>query len=114
ATQQGHRAAKNIPALESGREPAAFHYFDKGQMAIIGRRAAVVDAFGVRLRGLPAWLGWLGLHLLYLRGLRNRLGVLLDWIAAYLSPPPGAGIITRPVHTAWTPEPDDDAESLAA
>jgi NADH dehydrogenase len=66
-------------------------------MAIIGRRSAVVDAFGIHLAGSPAWIGWLGLHLLYLSGLRNRLVVLMDCIAAYASPTRGAGVITRPV-----------------
>src|SRR5262249_31515349 len=118
AMQQGHRAAENITALESGRELGEFHYFDKGQMAIIGRRAAVVDAFGLRLRALPAWLGWLALHILYLRGLRNRLLVLLDLIAHYVSPTGGSGVITRPMPAARVPELDADldeaAESLAA
>jgi len=45
--------------------------------------------------GLPAWVAWLGLHIAYLRGARNRLVVLLDWIAAYVSRGRGAGIITR-------------------
>jgi NADH dehydrogenase len=73
-----------------------FSYVDKGQMAIIGRRCAVVDGFGVRLRGRLAWMAWLALHLLYLHGRRNRLVVLLDWLAAFFSPTRGTGIITRP------------------
>ena len=96
AMQQGGQAAENITALESGRELGRFKYIDKGQMAIIGRRAAVVDAFGIRLRALPAWLGWLALHIVYLSGLRNRIVVLLDWIAAFVSPTRGTGVITRP------------------
>jgi NADH:ubiquinone reductase (H+-translocating) len=96
AIQQGRQAAKNIVARESGRPLGEFRYFDKGQMAIIGRRSAVVDGFGVKLRGVVAWLAWLGLHILYLRGFRNRLVVMLDWFAAYLSPTRGAGVITRP------------------
>ena len=96
AIQQGRLAAENITALEQERALSAFRYHDKGQMAIIGRRSAVVDAFGIRLAGLPARIGWLGLHLVYLSGLRNRLVVLMDWIAAYVSPTRGAGVITRP------------------
>jgi NADH dehydrogenase len=96
AIQQGRQAAKNIIARETGKEPGAFRYFDKGQMAIIGRRAAVVDGFGVKLKGGLAWLAWLALHILYLRGFRNRLIVMLDWLAAYVSPTRGAGVITRP------------------
>src|SRR5262249_6631699 len=95
AMQQGRQAARNIVAAETGREPGTFRYFDKGQMAIIGRRSAVVDGFGMKLRGTFAWLAWLGLHILYLRGARNRLVVLLDWIAVTVSPTRGAGVITR-------------------
>jgi NADH dehydrogenase len=96
AIQQGRRAAKNIVATEAGRPLGAFRYRDKGQMAIIGRRSAVVDGFGVKLRGIPAWIAWLGLHLLYLRGFRNRLIVVLDWLSAFISPSRSAGVITRP------------------
>src|SRR5262245_32415095 len=95
AMQQGRRAAKNIVARETGRAPAPFRYFDKGQMAIIGRRAAVVDGFGLKMRGALAWLTWLGLHILYLRGFRNRVIVALDWLAAFVSPTRSAGVITR-------------------
>jgi NADH dehydrogenase len=95
AMQQGRRAGRNIVALERDREPQAFRYVDKGQMAIIGRRCAVVSAFGLRLRGRLAWMAWLSLHLLYLHGRRNRLVVLLDWLAAFFSPTRGTGIITR-------------------
>jgi NADH:quinone reductase (non-electrogenic) len=95
AIQQGRQAAKNIVARESGRAGSPFRYFDKGQMAIIGRRAAVVDGFGLKMRGALAWLTWLGLHILYLRGFRNRLIVLFDWLAAFISPTRSAGIITR-------------------
>jgi NADH dehydrogenase len=62
---------------------------------MIGRRSAIVDGFGLRLRGALGWLAWLGLHVLYLRGLRNRLVDLLDWIAVLVSPTRGSGIITR-------------------
>jgi len=95
AMQQGRLAAKNIVAHLRGRKLGSFRYHDKGQMAIIGRRAAIVDGFGVKLRGITAWAAWLGLHILYLRGFRNRLIVMFDWVAAYVSPTRGAGIITR-------------------
>lgn len=96
AMQQGRQASRNIVALQNGRRPRPFRYVDKGQMAIVGRRSAVVSAFGVRLRGRLAWMAWLGLHLLYLHGRRNRLVVLLDWLSAFFSPTRGTGIITRP------------------
>lgn len=96
AMQQGRRAARNIAARIAGAPLHAFRYRDKGQMAMIGRRSAIVDGFGVRLRGAPGWLAWLGLHVLYLRGLRNRMVVVLDWIAVFVSPTRSTGIITRP------------------
>jgi len=95
AMQQGRRASRNITALHRGRTPESFRYSDKGQMAIIDRRCALVDGFGLHLRGRLAWIAWLGLHLLNLHGIKNRLAVLLDWAAVYSSPTRGAGIITR-------------------
>jgi NADH dehydrogenase len=99
AMQQGRLASKNITALERRHAPRTFRYSDKGQLAIIGRRSALVDAFGLRLRGQLAWFVWLGLHLLKLRGVRNRLVVLFDWIAVYTRRTRGAGIITRAQRT---------------
>ena len=96
AIQQGRCAARNIRALATGGTLKAFRYRDKGQMAIIGRRSAVVDGFGVRMKGTPAWFAWLALHLHYLSGRRNRMVVLLDWLSAYFSTTRSAGIITRP------------------
>jgi NADH dehydrogenase len=95
AIQQRRRASRNITALNRGRAPRSFRYFDKGQMAIIDRHFAVVDGFGLRLRGRLAWIAWLALHLINLQGIKNRLAVLLDWMAVYSSRTPGAGIITR-------------------
>jgi NADH dehydrogenase len=99
AIQQGRRAARNVIAAEAGRPPREFRYVDRGQMAIIGRRTAVVSTRGLRLRGVLAWFAWLSLHLLTLRGRRNRLVVLLDWLAVYFSPTRRAGVITRPERT---------------
>jgi len=96
AMQQGRLAARNIVAHIARRAPKRFRYFDKGQMAIIGRRAAVMDGFGMQLKGVAAWLGWAGLHILYLHGFRNKLIVLFDWLTAYMSRTRSAGVITRP------------------
>jgi NADH dehydrogenase len=94
AIQGGKLAAKNVLALVAGKEPQPFRYFDKGQMAIIGKRAAIVDAFGMRLRGTPAWLAWLFLHILYLVGFRNRLLVLVDWLSDITHSNQGVRVIT--------------------
>lgn len=85
AMQMGKQAARNLLALIEGRPLDAFHYFDKGQMATIGRRAAVFDAFGIRLSGFFAWIGWLFIHIIYLIGFRNRLVVLTNWAYNYFT-----------------------------
>ena len=59
-------------------------------------RSAFIEGFGLRHRGRLVWIAWLGLHLLNLRGYRNRLTVLFDWISVYLTRTRGAGIITGP------------------
>jgi NADH dehydrogenase len=77
------------------QERAAFAYLDKGSMATIGRSSAVAAAFGLKFRGLPAWLMWLFIHLLFLVGFRNRLAVFLQWVYSYFTWRRGARIITR-------------------
>jgi NADH dehydrogenase len=94
AMQMGTQAARNILALAERRPLAPFHYFDKGQMATIGRRAAVFDAFGIRLTGFFAWIGWLFVHIIYLIGFRNRLIVLTNWAYNYFTYDRGVRLIT--------------------
>lgn len=87
AMQQGRHVADAIAARLDGRRPEVpFSYFDKGTMATIGRNDAVAELpFGIRIYGWPAWISWLGLHLLFLVGFRNRLAVLLSWVWNYLT-----------------------------
>ena len=85
AIQMGERAAKNILAMVNGGGPKPFRYFDKGQLATIGRKAAVLDAFGIKMDGFFAWLGWLFVHLVELIGFRNRLIVLTNWAYSYFT-----------------------------
>lgn len=94
ALQMGRRAGQNILARVRGQDMHTFQYFDKGQMATIGRRAAVMDAFGVRISGFFAWLGWLFIHLMYLAGFRNRLVVLANWAYNYFTYDRGVRLIT--------------------
>ena len=97
AMQSGAHVARQIGRLLEGRSTVPFRFRDRGTMATIGRRAAVAELPGrVRLRGTIAWLAWLGLHLLYLAGLRNRLSVLLNWAWAYLRWDRGPRIILQP------------------
>jgi NADH dehydrogenase len=80
AMQMGRLAAANILALIEGKPLKPFHYSDRGIMATIGRSAAVAWVFNrIQLSGFIAWLAWLGLHLLYLIGFRNRANVLVNW-----------------------------------
>jgi NADH dehydrogenase len=97
AMQMGTQAARNICAQIEGRPLVAFHYFDKGQMATIGRRAAVFDAFGIRLSGFFAWVGWLFVHIIYLIGFRNRLVVLTNWAYNYFTYDRAVRLITGTV-----------------
>ena len=95
AMQQGRHAARNILAMIDGRKPQRFWYFDKGSMATIGRNKAVADLKLVHLSGIPAWLAWLFVHIIFLVGFRNRLAVLFQWAWAYFSFNKGARLITR-------------------
>jgi NADH:ubiquinone reductase (H+-translocating) len=79
--------------MQRGEPQRPFKYFNKGQMATIGRSAAVFDAFGIRMAGLLAWLGWLFVHLLYLVGFRNRVIVLLNWAYNYFTYDRGVRLI---------------------
>jgi NADH dehydrogenase len=95
AMQQGRHAARNILAMIKERKPQRFRYWDKGSMATIGRNKAVADLRLVHLSGLPAWLAWLFVHIIFLVGFRNRFVVLFQWAWAYFSFDKGARLITR-------------------
>ncbi len=95
AMQQGRHAARNILMMIDGEKPRKFWYFDKGSMATIGRNKAVADLRFLHLVGMPAWLAWLFVHVIFLVGFRNRLAVLFQWAWAYLSFNKGARLITR-------------------
>ena len=95
AMQEGRHAARNILAMIQRRKPQPFRYWDKGTMATIGRNKAVADLRFMHLSGLPAWLAWLFVHIIFLVGFRNRLLVLFQWAWAYLTFDKGARLITR-------------------
>ena len=84
AMQEGEHAAKVIVSRERGQNVAPFRYWDKGFMAVIGRNAAVAVAKSFKLKGFIAWVAWLGLHLFFLIGFRNRLMTLLNWAYDYV------------------------------
>ena len=103
AMQMGSYAARRIGCLvgleagSEGCETKGFHYFDKGDMATIGRKAAVakiVWPFKAHWSGFMAWLAWLMVHIFFLIGFRNRLGVFRQWAWTYLTLQDGARLIT--------------------
>jgi NADH dehydrogenase len=94
ALQMGRHAAVQIRRLEAGQDTVPFRYHDKGTMATIGSRSAVVELnHGIRFRGTIAWLAWLALHLITLLGGRNRITALINLSSRYLSWRRGGGII---------------------
>jgi NADH dehydrogenase len=93
AKQMGQHVARMIRARLAGHPTRAFRYRDWGNLATIGRRAGVVDLRRVRLSGVLAWWFWLGAHIFFLIGFRNRLVVLIDWAWAYWSYQRNARII---------------------
>lgn len=86
AIQEGTSVAKNIAHALRGEALAPFRYQHPGNLVALGRHSAVAEVFGRVFDGLPAWLLWRAVHLMWLTGLRNRLQVLLDWSLIYLGP----------------------------
>jgi NADH dehydrogenase len=99
AMQEGRYAGRAIRDRVAGREPRAFRYHDKGNLATIGRARAVADLPGrIRLSGFVAWVMWLLIHLWYLIGFQNRLLVFLRWAISFLTHGRGARLITGDEH----------------
>lgn len=95
AIQGGAYAAKTIRARVKGKKGTKpFHYFNKGDMAVIGRAAAVANIFGFHLAGLFAWLTWLFIHLIYIVEFQSRVLVFVQWGFEYLTFSRGARLIT--------------------
>ena len=94
AIQQGRHAARNICRAIEGLPRVAFHYWDKGNLATIGRAQAVADLGRLQISGIIAWLAWLFVHVLFLIGFRNRFVVIFEWAWAYLTYQRGARLIT--------------------
>jgi NADH dehydrogenase len=94
AMQQGGYAAKLIQRRLRGETAGPFHYFDKGNLAVIGRASAVAQIGPVHMSGLLAWLTWLFVHLMYLVEFSNRVLVFVQWGFLYLTFNRGARLIT--------------------
>ena len=100
AMQGGTYAAKAIVRKVEGRTPLRpFKYFDKGELAVIGRAAAIANIFGFHLSGLLAWLIWAFVHLMYIVQFRSRLTVFIEWGIEDLTFSRGARLITGPAAT---------------
>jgi NADH dehydrogenase len=96
AMQEGRHAAAVVDDRLQGRPGRPFHYFDKGNLATIGRARAVADIKGIHLSGFIAWITWLTVHLFYLIGFENRLLVLIRWAFSFATHGRGARLIAGP------------------
>src|SRR5664279_3432447 len=95
AMQQGGYVARLIRRRVAGRAaPAPFHYFNKGNLATIGRNKAVAEFGKLHISGFPAWFTWVFVHLMYLVEFENRLLVLIEWVYNYFTRNRGARLIT--------------------
>jgi NADH dehydrogenase len=92
--------------LPNARKRPAFHYWDKGSLATIGRAAAVAEFGRIHISGFIAWLSWLFVHIFFLIGFRNRLLVFIQWAWSYVTYERGARLITGSTYLpGWTPDP---------
>ena len=95
AIQGGRYAAKTIESRLAGKPSVPpFHYFNKGDMAVIGRAAAVANVFGLHISGFLAWFIWLFIHLMYIVQFQSRVQVFIEWGFEYLTFSRGARLIT--------------------
>ncbi len=106
AIQMGQYAAGAIRADLAGRPRMPFSYWDKGQLAVIGRGQAVADIGRLHFSGFVAWFLWVFIHIFFLIGFRNRVLVLIEWAWAYVTYQRGARLITDP----WRTEPTREGE----
>lgn len=93
AMQQGRHVARNVLRSVKGKPTVDFEYFDKGAMATIGRRRAVMEFRGWTAAGLIAWLAWLFVHIFYLIGFQNKIFVFLRWMYSYITFNKGSRLI---------------------
>jgi NADH dehydrogenase len=95
AIQEGRYVAKAVRMRLQGEEAPPFKYHNKGNLATIGRAAAVADVKGIKLSGFLAWITWLVVHLFYLVGFQNRLLVFIRWAVSFATRGRGDRVITR-------------------
>ena len=93
ALQQGKYIGKAILNEIKGKKNQPFNFIDKGQMATIGRKRAIVEKGSFKISGFIAWIIWLTVHIYYLTGFKNRIFVLINWAWSYFSFKRGARLI---------------------
>ncbi|MCB9102446.1 MAG: NAD(P)/FAD-dependent oxidoreductase [Anaerolineales bacterium] len=94
AMQEGSYVAETIKRRLRGQPSPPFEYFNKGNMAVIGRNAAVAESGGLKISGFPAWLAWVFIHIWYLVEFDNKLMVMFQWAINYFTRKRGARLIT--------------------
>ena len=105
AIQQGRYVGRLIARELKGREPKRpFRYFDKGNMAVVGKNFAILESGRLRMSGFLTWLVWVFLHLMSLPQLQNRLRVQRQWLWSYFTGQRSSRIIPEPPR-AETPKP---------
>ena len=110
----GTYVGKLISSRLAGRPPtSAFSYFDKGNMAVIGKNFGILESGKLRLSGFPAWVAWAGIHLAYLPQAQHRGEVLLQWAWAYLTGQQGARLILDAVPPPPASAPASSQERIA-
>ena len=118
AMQMGDHLARMIAADLKGKARPAFRYFDKGDMATIGRMSAVAKVewpFKAHMSGFPAWVTWLVVHIFFLIGFRNRISVFAAWIWTYFTFTRGARLITGDQRLpGWQDQLDAEAKNRAS
>jgi NADH:quinone reductase (non-electrogenic) len=115
AMQEGKATAHNIGNELRGEPRKSFHYLNKGNLATIGRAAAVADFGKIHISGFLAWLSWLFIHIFFLIGFRNRLIVLIQWAWSYLTYERGARLITGDTHLpGWDQLQAEESQSHTA
>jgi NADH dehydrogenase len=114
AIQMGQYAGRTIKGDLAQRPRQAFSYWDKGQLAVIGRGRAVADIGRLHFDGFIAWLTWIFVHIFFLIGFRNRVLVLIQWAWSYLTYSRGARLITEEIHPVSDSLPTTDTAASQA
>ena len=106
AIQQGRYVGRLISRQLKGREPKRpFRYFDKGNMAVVGKNFAILESGRLRMSGFVTWLVWVFLHLMSLPQLQNRRRVRTQWLWSYFTGQRSSRLIPEPPNPETTPEP---------